>query len=100
VRRYQADAKAARYLSRWYTPNGQLNRPLLAVHTSGDPLVLASTAFDYALIARRAGHEDQFVQQFVNAEGHCTIGDKRIAHAFDDLLAWTHGKRPAPGLRN
>jgi pimeloyl-ACP methyl ester carboxylesterase len=100
VTRYQADAKAARYLSRWYTPTGKLERPLLAVHTSGDPLVLASTAFDYALIARRAGHEDQFVQQFVNAEGHCTIGDKRVVHAFDELLAWTHGKRPMAGLRN
>lgn len=99
VARYQADAQAARYLSRWYTPSGKLERPLLAVHTIGDPLVPASSAFDYALIARRAGHEDQFVQQFVDAEGHCTIGDGRIVRAFDDLVAWTHGKRPAQGLR-
>lgn len=100
VKRYQADAKAAAYLSRWYTPDGKLERPLLAVHTTGDPLVPASSAFDYALIARRAGHEDLFVQQFVDAEGHCTIGDDRIVRAFDDLVAWTHGKRPAAGLRH
>lgn len=97
--RYEANPKAAAYLSRWYTPTGKLDRPLLAVHTTGDPLVRASTAFDYALIARRAGHEGNFVQQFVNAEGHCTMGDARIVHAFEELVAWTHGKRPHAGLR-
>ncbi|MBL0163671.1 MAG: alpha/beta hydrolase [Xanthomonadales bacterium] len=100
VARYEADAKAAAYLSSWYTPTGKLERPLLAVHTTGDPLVPASSAFDYALIARRAGHEDHFVQQFVDAEGHCTISDDLVVRAFDDLLAWTRGKRPAPGLRH
>ncbi|MEO7936891.1 MAG: alpha/beta hydrolase, partial [Dokdonella sp.] len=99
VTRYQANPKAAAYLSLWYTPSGKLERPLLAVHTTGDPLVPASTAFDYALIARRAGHEGNFVQQFVNAEGHCTMGDARIVHAFEELVGWTHGKRPHAGLR-
>jgi hypothetical protein len=98
VKRYRADAGAAAYLARWYTPGGDLLRPLLALHDSGDPLVLASAAFDYALAVQRQGHADNFVQQFVNKEGHCVFTPQEIGRAFDELLAWAHdNKRPASG---
>ncbi len=41
VKRYRADAQAAAYIARWYTPSGKLLRPLLALHDTGDPLVPA-----------------------------------------------------------
>ena len=98
VKRYRADAKAARYLSRWYTPSGKLTRPMLALHDTGDPLVVASSAFEYAVLAQRAGHADNFVQQYVNAQGHCAFTVDQIARAFDDLVAWTlDGRRPPSG---
>jgi pimeloyl-ACP methyl ester carboxylesterase len=98
VRRYRADAKAAVYLARWYTPSGKLTKPLLALHDSGDPLVPASSAGEYALLASRAGHGDNFVQQYVNREGHCVFTPQEIGRAFDELVAWTQsGKRPEPG---
>jgi len=99
VRRYAADAAAASYLQRWYTPSGRLTRPLLALHDSGDPLVPAFTAFDYALAARHAGHAENFVQQFVNRDGHCAFTAPEVGRAFDELIAWVHdGKRPVPGV--
>jgi pimeloyl-ACP methyl ester carboxylesterase len=98
VRRYRAEAKAAQYLSKFYAPTGRLTRPLLALHDTGDPLVPASTAFEYAVIARRAGHADNFVQQYVNAEGHCVFTPDEIDRAFGELLDWVHdGKRPSAG---
>ncbi|MEP7045007.1 MAG: alpha/beta hydrolase [Dokdonella sp.] len=98
VKRYHADPRAAAYLSRWYTPTGQLTRPLLALHDSGDPLVVASTAFEYALITQRAGHADHFVQQYVNAHGHCVFTPAQIGKAFDELVSWKRdGKRPQSG---
>lgn len=98
VHRYRADAKAALYLARWYTPIGKLTRPLLALHDSGDPLVPASSAGEYALVATRAGYGDNFVQQYVNREGHCVFTPKEIGQAFDELIAWSQsGKRPQPG---
>src|SRR5262249_48520911 len=66
VHRYQADANAAQYLARWYTPTGKLLKPLLALHDSGDPLVPAASANEYALAAARSGHGDNFVQQYVS----------------------------------
>ena len=97
VKRYQADAASA-YVARWYTPTGNLTRPLLALHDTADPLVPASSAAEYALLARRAGHADRFVQQFVNREGHCVFTPAEIGQAFDELVAWVHaGKRPPSG---
>jgi len=99
VRRFAADAAAASYVQRWYTPSGRLTRPLLALHDTGDPLVPAYTAFDYALAARHAGHADNFVQQFVARDGHCAFTAPEVGRAFDELVIWVHdGKRPAPGI--
>lgn len=98
VARYRADAPAAAYVARWYTPNGKLSKPLLALHDVADPLVPASGAAEYALLARRAGHADNFVQQFVNKEGHCVFTPVEIGRAFDELVEWVHtGKRPPSG---
>ena len=98
VKRYAADAAAAAYVARWYTPSGSLVRPLLALHDTGDPLVLASAAFDYALAVQRQGHADNFVQQFVNKEGHCVFTPAEIGRAFDELVSWVHdNKHPEAG---
>jgi len=98
VRRYRADAQAAAWLARWYTPSGKLTRPLLAVHDIGDPLVPAAGAFTYALTVQRAGHADNFVQQYVAHEGHCVFTPDEVARAFDQLVDWVDaGKRPLSG---
>ena len=98
VKRYRADPQAAAYLARWYTPSGKLLRPLLALHDTGDPLVPSVDAFEYALIAERAGHADNFVQQYINREGHCVFEPNEVSHAFDEMVAWASaGARPTPG---
>jgi dienelactone hydrolase len=100
VKRYRADAGASALMSRWYTPSGNLLRPMLALHDTGDPLVVASTAFEYVLAVQRAGHGDNFVQQYVNAEGHCVFTPAQIGNAFDQLVDWSRiGKRPESGLQ-
>ncbi len=98
VTRYRADAAAAERMGRFYAPTGKLTRPMLALHDTGDPLVPANTAFEYALAAQRAGHGDNFVQQFVNKEGHCVFTPEEIDRAFGELLEWVDsGRRPASG---
>ncbi|MEO7149663.1 MAG: alpha/beta hydrolase [Rhodanobacteraceae bacterium] len=98
VRRYRADASPAAWLARWYTPSGKLTRPMLAVHDTRDPLVPASSAFEYALAAQRAGHSDNFVQQYVNREGHCVFTPQEVGRAFAELIDWVDAdKRPQPG---
>ncbi|HEY3520961.1 MAG TPA: alpha/beta hydrolase [Rhodanobacteraceae bacterium] len=98
VHRYRADARAAAWLSRWYTPSGRLLMPMLELHDTADPLVPAGGVFDYALLVQRAGFSDHFVQQYVNREGHCVFTPRQIDTAFDELVDWVdRGRRPAPG---
>ncbi|MBN8481243.1 MAG: alpha/beta hydrolase [Xanthomonadales bacterium] len=99
VQRHAADAAAMPYLARWYTPSGRLERPVLALHTLADPLVPMVWPNDYAQRTRAAGRSDRFVQQWVEREGHCTMDAAEVTGAFDDLVGWLDGKRPASGLR-
>ncbi len=94
VVRYTADAKATRYLSRWYTPTGRLERPLVALHTSRDPLVPASMAWNYAQRLRETGREANLVTRIEPREGHCTMSQASVTSAFDDLVGWLDGKHP------
>jgi pimeloyl-ACP methyl ester carboxylesterase len=98
VHRYAADPNAYRFLADWYSPTGNLRRKLLEVHTIYDPLVPASTTAWYNELTRRVGNGDNFVQQYVDRDGHCNVTADQTGIAFDELLAWVHnGQRPAPG---
>ncbi len=98
VRRYRADPAAAAYLMQYYTPSGRLLRPMLELHDLGDPLVPAGSVFAYAERVQRAGHADNFVQQYVPASGHCVFTADDIGRAFDELRSWVdHGPAPTPG---
>ena len=98
VRRYRADPAAFARMAKFYAPTGKLEKPLLALHDTGDPLVPADTVFEYALAAGRAGKGANFVQQFVNRKGHCVFTPDEIDQAFGELLDWTrNGKRPPSG---
>ena len=99
VKRYAADPAAAAYVRRFYTPTGRIVHPMLAVHTSYDPLVPTWIPDQYEILAERAGTAGLFVQQYVPHDGHCNISADETARAFEELRNWkSKGVRPAPGL--
>lgn len=99
VKRYAADPAARAYLVAHYTPTGRLTRPMLAVHTTYDPLIPGTSLALYAHEVEAAGFGEDFVQQYVHRDGHCAITPKQVGASFDELVAWVHGgRRPAPGL--
>ena len=99
VQRYAADPNAYRFLTQWYSPTGSLRRKLLEVHTIYDPLVPAATTAWYDEITRRQGTGGNFVEQYVDRDGHCNVTAAQTGLAFDELLDWVHqDHRPTPGL--
>lgn len=88
VGRYRANPAARRYLLKYYTPTGELRRPVLAVHTLSDPLVPIWATNDYGTLVREKGREYWFVQRWVPAYGHCTISAGQTQGAFLSLLHW------------
>lgn len=107
VARFEADPQAARYLERYYTPDGRVRgTPVMALHTDGDAVVPpARTLPVYRKILEDAGNGDRFVARVVEGFGHCEFGadlqpdgflDVQL-EAFDELVAWAEGgPRPAP----
>ena len=99
VHRYSADPHAREYLVRHYTPNGRLNHPMLALHTTYDPRIPPSTLAFYNEQVALAGFSQNLVQQYVHRDGHCTFTADEIGRTFDELILWIHsGRRPTPGL--
>ncbi len=99
VKRYAAEPQARAYLLRHYTPNGHLNHPMLALHTTYDPRIPGSTLSIYSEQVAMAGFEDNLVQQYVRRDGHCAFTPDEVGRAFDELVQWIHsGRRPPPGL--
>jgi hypothetical protein len=99
VKRYAADPHAAEYLRTWYTPTGKLGRPMLAIHTTYDPLVPVRIPNMYPAITESAGSQDMFVQQYVKHDGHCAILPAEVAQGFTELRDWKkNGVKPHGGM--
>lgn len=96
--RYRSEPRAMAYLERYYTPTGRLTRPMLAIHTTYDPLVPPWTPNMYQILAERADSDQFFVQQYVKRAGHCAIQPEEIGRGFQQLRQWTAvGTRPPAG---
>jgi len=97
VKRYRSTA-SLRYLHENYTFTGKLTRPVLAIHTTYDPLVPAEIPAYYALLTDELGTNDLFVQEYVEHDGHCSITPEETMEGFNELVAWTeHHVKPQPG---
>jgi pimeloyl-ACP methyl ester carboxylesterase len=101
VKRYAADRDSLFYLQRYYTPTGRLIRPVLALHTTYDPLVSPSIPGKYSLLTRETGAGDLFVVQYVKHDGHCNFTPEEVERAFSELRRWRGpSTRPTPGWLN
>jgi pimeloyl-ACP methyl ester carboxylesterase len=98
VKRYAAAPGALEYLQHYYTPTGHLTRPVLAIHTTYDPLVPPSVPSNYSLLTRTVGAGDFFVVQYVKHDGHCNITPEEIDRGFAELRKWkSDGVKPSAG---
>jgi pimeloyl-ACP methyl ester carboxylesterase len=98
IARYAADPKAVAYMRSYYTPNGHIVNPMLAIHTSYDPLVPVWIPNTYTSTVEQAGASNLYVQQFVKHDGHCAITPDETASGFAELREWkAHGTRPHAG---
>jgi pimeloyl-ACP methyl ester carboxylesterase len=101
VKRYSADTRAAEYVRNWYTPTGKLTRPMLAIHTSYDPLVPVRIPARYPELVEQTGSSAMFVQQYVKHDGHCAISPSEVADGFAELREWKDkGLKPHAGLHS
>ena len=84
--RVKADPSAARYLDRYISLNGNLNVPVLTMHTTGDGLVIPPNESAYADAVGAAGDSGMLRQVFVHRAGHCTFTPAETIAAVQVML--------------
>lgn len=98
VPRVMADA---RYLEseefpEYQLPKGNIQRPLLTLHNTGDVWVPIAIEAEFRDIVDAAGRGDLLVQRAVRRAGHCMFSDAERNRAFEDLVGWVErGEKPA-----
>jgi pimeloyl-ACP methyl ester carboxylesterase len=101
TQRIKADPGAVNYLNRYITFNGDLNIPVLTMHTTGDGLVVNQDEQAYASVVGWRGDANLLRQVFVHRAGHCAFTPAETVTAFQTLIhrlatgTWAHSTDPA-----
>lgn len=85
--RIKADPKAVRYLAENISFTGQIDIPVLTLHTTGDGLVVPENEQAYAQVVRKAGDSRLLRQVFVHRAGHCAFTPAETIAAVQALLS-------------
>ena len=84
--RIKADPQAVNYLNKYITFNGNLNMPVLSMHTTGDGLVVNEQEQAYDDVVDWRGNAGLLNQIFVHRAGHCTFTPAETVTAFQTLI--------------
>ncbi|HEV8556278.1 MAG TPA: hypothetical protein VGR06_07775 [Actinophytocola sp.] len=83
--RVTADPPAVGYLIRNIAFTGRITKPMLTIHTTGDPLVPVQVEHAYADTVSAAGRTPLLRQAFVHRAGHCTFTTGEMLAALRTL---------------
>jgi pimeloyl-ACP methyl ester carboxylesterase len=84
--RISADPGALHYLESNIIFDGQINIPVLTMHTSGDGLVVVQNESAYKSVVAQAGDSAFLRQTFVHRAGHCAFTPAETITAVEALL--------------
>lgn len=104
TKRISADSGAMGYLNNFITFNGDLNIPVLTMHTTGDGLVVNQDEQAYQSVVASQGNSSLLRQVFVHRAGHCAFTPAETVAAFQTLVfrinlgRWDNST--LPGLMN
>jgi pimeloyl-ACP methyl ester carboxylesterase len=88
VARYTATPEANAFLARFGEPQGAFRIPVIALHTSRDPVV---PVFHEDLLAQ-VGAGPMLLQHRVERYGHCTFSVGELMSEFSELVAWASSR--------
>src|ERR1700730_14520230 len=81
-----ADPAAVSYLTKYIVYNGDLDRPVLTLHTTGDGLVVNQDEQAYRNVSEDAGDGQMLREGYVHRAGHCTFTPAETIAAFQALI--------------
>jgi pimeloyl-ACP methyl ester carboxylesterase len=84
--RTSANKASVEYLEQNIIFDGELNIPVLTLHTTGDGLVVNQNETAYRNTVREAGEQKRLRQIFVHRAGHCTFTPAETVTALANLI--------------
>jgi pimeloyl-ACP methyl ester carboxylesterase len=84
--RISAEPGPVAYVTKYITYNGDIDMPVLTMHTTGDGLVEVTDENAYASVVRSTGDNSLLRQVFVHRAGHCTFTPAETVTAFKALV--------------
>lgn len=88
VIRYRADDVATAYYQENYDTTGELETPLLTLHTNRDPQIPFSHEALYGLKVLQQWSYHNLAQQYVDRYGHCNFKPQEVINALNSLIVW------------
>src|SRR5215471_13880516 len=85
--RINADPRAMEYLERNIIFNGDIQIPVLTMHTTGDGLVVVENESAYSQTVQEEGNSQFLRRTFVSRAGHCSFTPAETIAAVQTLLA-------------
>ena len=86
IERFDADAAASAYADLQYRPSGLLQRPLVTLHTTGDPGIPFRHELIYFNRAALLGTDDKLTVLPVDRAGHCAFKTQEVVGGLAALL--------------
>ena len=93
VDRFEADQAAVEELMR-FAPTGDIEAPLVTLHTTCDPLVPFRHELMYWKLAQSQGNLDKLLVLPIQRYGHCAFEVRELLFAFAALVYQTEGQLP------
>jgi len=73
-----------------YDRSGNINKPVLLVHTIYDQLIPPTYGVvNFENMVHQKGKDQYFTVRYTKGQGHCAFSPQQIALAFDELRNWT-----------
>jgi pimeloyl-ACP methyl ester carboxylesterase len=101
---YTSDRNARNYAAHYFNPSGQITRPVLTLHTTGDAAATPNNESAYRTAVEDQGNEELLMQVFSNGivgrlNTHCTFPPPQYFAAIDAMMYWLNtGNRPDPSV--
>ena len=90
IERFEATPDAQNYLNHWFEPSGDLQIPLLTLHTMWDPAVPSYHETKLADVVADAGNSAFLRQTIVPAFAHCGFSTTQTIASFQQLVDWVN----------
>ena len=84
--RISANERSVKYLTKYIVFNGELESPVLTMHTTGDGLVLPQDEQAYSSVVASQDNSSLLRTTFVHRAGHCTFTPAETVTAFQTLI--------------